>query len=179
MHVAGGVNGEIEEISNSEPSSGFWRRWLVAPLKAQLVQGTSPERLGWTIAAGVALGVFPVFGARAWLCLLAGWLFHLNQPILHIFKGLCYPLHLILLIPFLQMGQKLFGQSTLELSVDALKESFREGIGSFLQDFGWILLHGAAAWLLVAPLMLIAVRLAATPVLKRLQARWQQPKPLG
>ncbi|MBK1883516.1 DUF2062 domain-containing protein [Luteolibacter pohnpeiensis] len=170
------MSAEIEGNATSGPKLGFWRRWVVAPLKSQLRQGISAERLGWTIGAGVALGIFPVFGARAWLCLLAGWLFKLNQPVLHVFKGLCYPLHLLLLLPFLQIGQELFSQEPLHVSVAAIKASFSNGIGSFLQEFGWVLLHGAAAWAIIAPVILIAVRLISTPILRRLQTKWRQPR---
>jgi hypothetical protein len=54
------------------PKESRWQRWLVAPVVAQLTVGTSPERLGWTIALGIVLGVFPILGMPTLVCLLAG-----------------------------------------------------------------------------------------------------------
>lgn len=40
--------------------SSWWRRWFVQPITKQLTQGITPEKLGWTIASGVVLGIFPI-----------------------------------------------------------------------------------------------------------------------
>ncbi len=169
MHDADAVSGENVETIMAGSQKGFWRRWIVEPLRAQLVQGISPECLGWTIAAGVTLGVFPWFGVRAWICLFVGWLFRLNQPVLHLFKSLSYPLHLALLLPFVQFGQRLFGEPSLKISVSMFEESFSRGFGAFLREFGWILLHAGVAWLLVAPVLLVVLRLVVTPLLRRMR----------
>lgn len=133
----------------------------------QLKQGISPEKLSWTIAVGLTLGIFPVLGTRAWLCLAAGWLFKLNQPVLHSFKSIAYPLHLALMIPFIQLGQRLYGQPPLKISIEILKGEVAKGAMSFWQEFGWIILRAATAWLLVAPFVLLAVKWLGTPVLRR------------
>lgn len=169
MHAADTVSGENEEMARVGLSKGFWRRWIVEPLRMQLVQGISPESLGWTIGVGVTLGVFPWFGVRGWICLCVGWLFRLNQPVLHLFKSLSYPLHLALLLPFVQFGQRLFGKPPLEISVTMFEESFGRGFGEFFREFGWIMLRAGVAWLLIAPVLLIVLRLVATPVLRRMK----------
>ncbi len=169
MHDANAVSGENGKVIMAGRHKGFWRRWLVEPLRAQLVQGISPERLGWTIAAGVTLGIFPWFGVRAWICLFIGWLFRLNQPVLHLCKSLSYPLHLALLLPFVKFGRHLFDEPSLEISVSMFEESFSRGFGAFLREFGWILLQAGVAWLLVAPVVLVVIRLVATPVLRRMK----------
>ena len=147
---------------------GFWQRWVVQPLVQQLKQGTSPDKLGWTIGSGVTLGLFPIFGTRGWLCFIAGVVFKLNQPLLHTFKGLIYPLHLATIIPFIQMGQWIYGKEPLRISIDVLKDEFELGFGVFLHDFGWVILRAATAWLLVAPVILILVKWITTPALRRL-----------
>lgn len=146
----------------------MWQRWVVQPVVQQLKQGTSPDKLGWTIATGVTLGIFPVFGIRGWICLLAGVLFKLNQPLLHTFKGLMYPVHLALIIPFIQMGQWLHGRKPLLVSLDALKNEVEKGLWPFWQEFGWVVLRAATAWLLVAPVLLLIVKWLTTPALRRL-----------
>ena len=149
------------------PRRGWWRRWVVEPVKAQLVQGTTPEKLGWTIGTGVALGICPVVGTRGWMCLLAGWAFKLNQPVLHTFKGLSYPAHLALIIPLIQMGQALYGREPLRISLEVLKREVTEGGAGFWREFGGVILRATSVWLLLAPLVLVAVRVVATPVLRK------------
>jgi hypothetical protein len=162
---------EPTEARGEKP--GWWRRWIVRPLARQLKQGTSPDKLGWTIGAGITLGIFPIFGTRAWLCLLAGVLFKLNQPLLHTFKGLMYPLHLALIIPFIRLGERLYGKAPLQLSLDTLKDGIANGAWTFWQEFGWIILQAASAWLLVAPVLLLILKWLVTPGLERLGRRLQ------
>lgn len=163
------MSGEGGATVSAGDSKGFWRRWIVEPLQAQLVQGISPESLGWTTGAGVTLGIFPLFGVRGWICLFIGWLFRLNQPVLHLFKSLCYPLHLALLLPFVQGGQRLFGKPPLAISLTMFEESFDRGGWEFLREFGAIMLRAGVAWLLVAPVLLVMVRLVVTPLLRRMK----------
>ena len=167
--VSAEVNGSPEETTlGSGEKPGWWRRWVVNPVVGQLKQGISADKLGWTIGVGVTLGIFPILGTRAWLCLLAGWAFKLNQPVLHSFKSLVYPLHLVLMIPFIQMGQWLFGREPLRISMGMLKDEIAGGAMHFWQEFGWVILRAATAWLLVAPVILLVLKWAVTPVLRKL-----------
>lgn len=170
MHHSRHVSAQQEESTTTpggeKPS--WWRRWIVAPIVGQLKQGISPDKLGWTIGAGVTLGVFPVLGARGWLCLVAGLWFKLNQPVLHTFKSLVYPLHVALIIPFIQFGQWLAGKEPLQLSFGFLRSQLAEDPWGFWREFGWIVLRAAGAWLLVAPFVIVGVKLAVTPLLRRL-----------
>ncbi|RYD41407.1 MAG: DUF2062 domain-containing protein [Verrucomicrobiaceae bacterium] len=149
------------------------------PLVQQLRQGTSPDKLGWTIGSGVALGLFPIFGTRGWLCFFAGIAFKLNQPLLHTFKGLIYPLHLATIIPFIQMGQWIYGKEPLRISIEVLKDEFELGFGVFLHDFGWVVLRAATAWLLVAPVVLVVVKYLTTPALRGLVGKLKRSKADG
>lgn len=169
---------DTHSVSPSDADSpgrgGRWQRWIVKPLVQQLKQGTTPGKLAWTVACGITLGIFPVFGTRAWLCLAAGATFKLNQPILHSFKGLMYPLHLALIIPFIQLGQWLFGLGPLDLSIDSLKREAAAGLADFFQQFGWVILRASAAWLLVAPFLLLGLKWLLIPAMKRLARKLPQ-----
>ncbi len=153
--------------SDREKKPGLWRRWVVDPVIGQLKQGISPDKLGWTIGAGLGLGICPVLGTRAWLCLLAGWWFKLNQPVLHTFKSLAYPLHLALIIPFIQMGQWLYGQERVRISLEMIRAEVAADALGFLRDFGWIVLRATSAWLLVAPVVVVALKFIVTPILRK------------
>ena len=145
----------------------WWRRWLVAPVKAQLSQGISVNRVSWTIALGFVLGVFPVMGTTSLLCLLVGWVFRLNQALLHVFKTIVYPLHLALILVFIRLGERLYGVPLISFSIPELMGKFKADPLQFARDFGMVAWHGVSAWLVLAPFAVILIKIAATPILRR------------
>lgn len=145
----------------------WWRRWLVAPIIAQLTSGISPEKLSWTVALGMVLGVFPVMGTTTVLCLIAGWALKLNQPVLHVSRVLVYPLHLLLIIVFIHFGQRLFGVPLLSFSIPDLLEKFRVSPFQFFQDFGMAALQGVAAWAIFALPATWLIQIFTSPLLRK------------
>lgn len=146
----------------------WWKRWLVAPVRAQLAGGSSPERLAWTIAIGIVLGIFPVMGTTTILCLLVGWMFQLNQVVIHVFKAAVYPFHLALILVFIRWGEQLYGVPLISFSIPELVGRFKDDPIRFLGDFGMAAWHGVSAWLLIAPVIAVLVRSVAAPLLRRL-----------
>jgi uncharacterized protein (DUF2062 family) len=153
-----------------ETRKSWWRRWLLDPVIEQLTVGISPERIAWTIALGVVLGVFPIMGSTTLVCLFAGWLLRLNQPVLHVFKTLVYPLHLALILVFIRLGERLYGVPLISFSIPQLLARFKEDPLQFVRDFGMAAWHGVSAWLLIAPVAAFLIKLAVMPMLTRLAA---------
>jgi uncharacterized protein (DUF2062 family) len=158
----------------ADPGNGWWRRRLVAPVVAQLMVGISPERVAWAISLGVVLGVFPIMGTTTLVCLVAGCLLRLNQPILHVFSNLVYPLHLVLILVFIRLGERLHGAPRMSFSITQLLDRFKDDPLQFARDFGVSAWHGVSAWLLVAPVAAVLVKFAVMPVLKRLAVAIQR-----
>lgn len=159
-----------------EVKPSWWRRWLVAPVVKQLTLGTTPERIAWTIALGVVLGVFPIMGSTTLVCLLAGWLLRLNQPVLHVFKTLVYPLHLALILVFIRLGERLYGVPLISFSIPQLLARFKADPLQFARDFGMAAWHGVSAWLLIAPVAAILIKVAVLPVVRQLAESLQRRK---
>jgi uncharacterized protein (DUF2062 family) len=152
----------------------WWRRWLVTPVVTQLKIGSSPERISWTISLGVVLGVFPIMGSTTLVCLLAGWMLGLNQPVLHIFKTLVYPLHLALILVFIRLGERLHGVPLISFSIPELIARFRNDPLQFALDFGMAAWHGVSAWLLIAPIAVLLIKMLILPVLKKFALSMQR-----
>lgn len=162
--------GDSPAAESDAPASekpGLWRRWLVDPVIGQLKQGTTPDRMAWTISAGVGLGICPLLGTRGWLCLLGGWWFKLNQPVIHAFKSLAYPAHLALIIPFIQLGQWIYREPPLRITLGSIRTRVSEDAMGFLHDFGWVVLRATTAWLLAAPLVIVILKFLLTPILRK------------
>lgn len=159
----------MSSMTTAPPQSpSRWQRWFILPVKRQLTQGTSAEKLAWTIALAVTLGVFPIMGTTSLVCLLAGWALRLNQPILQAFNTLMYPLHLASILVFIRLGEKLHGAPPIPFSIPQLLARFQQSPWTFAKEFGWTAWHGVSAWLLIAPIAALLLRLALLPLLRRM-----------
>ncbi|MEJ6561462.1 MAG: DUF2062 domain-containing protein [Akkermansiaceae bacterium] len=159
-----------------EQSAPWWKRWFVQPVIKQLTQGITPEKLGWTIAAGVVLGIFPIMGSTTFLCLIAAWALKLNQPIIQVACHAVYALHLALILVFIRAGQWLFGADPITLSIPQLLGQFTDDPWQFIKDFSLAAAQGIVAWALIAPILFFLIKATITPVLERLAKRIERKK---
>ena len=89
---------------------GDWlRRKVRDPLVAELRQGVTPEALATAVATGGALGLLPFLGTTTAACALAGRLARLNHLALQLTNYLLAPVQLLLIIPFVRLGEWLTG----------------------------------------------------------------------
>lgn len=150
---------------------GFWRRRVVNVLIAQLRQGLTPDKIAITLALGAVLATFPILGSTTILCGAAAVVLRLNQPIIQLANWLCYPLQILLLIPFYQLGERIFGTPHLALSIPQLIERFDAGPLKFVQDFGVIALGGIGVWCIAAPFAVLLIYAALRYPLRALDQR--------
>ncbi len=155
-----------KEPTNSQPSR--LHRWIITPILNQLKQGTSPAKISLTISLGITLGIFPIMGSTTIVCLLVGHLLKLNQPILHIFKTLVYPLHLALILVFIRIGQHLNNVPPIPFSIPQLLTRFKTDPLQFAKDFGIAALHGIEAWAIASLVLIPAIYFITLSLLKKL-----------
>ena len=150
------------------------KRHVWTPILVQVKQGLSPHGLAWSVALGLALGLFPVLGATTLLCFLAALVLRLNQPVMQAVNYLAYPLQLLLLIPFIRLGERIFGAPRLPLSLfmilQAMKADLR-GAMKFLRTSLW---HASVAWTLVALPSAFLLAFLLTLIFRRLAPRWKE-----
>ncbi|MFK7849898.1 MAG: DUF2062 domain-containing protein [Akkermansiaceae bacterium] len=158
---------EKSEPPTSEKPSRF-HRWIKQPIINQLKQGITPEKLSWTIALGVVLGIFPIMGTTSLVTFIAGWLLKLNQPVLHLFNSIVYPLHLALILVFIRLGQAINGVERIKFSIPEMLNHFREDPTQFARDFGMAALYGIQAWALVSIILVPILYYVSIPLLKHL-----------
>jgi uncharacterized protein (DUF2062 family) len=138
-----------------------------------LKQGITPHKIALAVVLGALLGMAPVLGTTIISCTVAALTLRLNLVLIQIVNNLVYPLQLLLLIPFVQVGQWLFRQPPLPLSVSQIvamvKADFWGSIVA-LWSYTW---HGAVAWLLfgliVGPIIYFLVLFPARRVSKEPQ----------
>jgi uncharacterized protein (DUF2062 family) len=150
---------------------GFLRRRLLAPLLVVLKQGATPKRLALSVAVGVAVGLFPIFGTTTALCVGVSLLLRLNQPASQLANHLMYPVQIPLILVFIRLGERLVGAPPMPFSPAKLAVEFQGGPMLFLERFGKTALHGVLGWAVVAPLVAAAVFLVVHPLLKAMAQR--------
>jgi hypothetical protein len=128
----------------------FLYKKTVEPLAALIKQGISPEKISLGMASGIVLGVFPVLGSTTILCGLAALIFRLNLPAIQLVNYLVYPLQLMLLIPFFQLGDLIFQVEPLPLSAQELMALLRADLWGTIRTFWNTTLRAIVAWLLVS-----------------------------
>ena len=150
----------------------FWQRRLVTPLRAQLTQGVTPDKLALTIAVGVACSVLPLFGLTTLLNIGAGLWLRLNHPILQTVNYLLSAVQLALILVYVRIGEWIWRAAPMPLSVGQLLADFRASPSAFFQRFGWTGVHAMTAWLLTTPLLVAAIYFGTRPAMRRLARAW-------
>ena len=154
------------------PRPNWWQRRIADPVRQQLTQGITPDKIALTLALGMTLGIFPILGSGFLLCGLAAWALRLNQPIIQATGTLAYPLQLVLLLPFYRAGESLFQAPPIPLSIPVLLSRFFENVPLFLKEYGMTGVRGIVVWTLLAPVLLAVLYLSLRPLLRRARARW-------
>jgi len=157
-------------VNDPGPSPSFWRRRILDPILRQLKQGTSPEKIALTIAAGVAGGLFPFLGFTTLLCLLIAGCFRLNQPIIHVINQVLWPVHLTMIPVYVRLGERLYGADALPFHPQEVTEIFLRSQSEFWASFGLMGLHALTAWLITVPFIVAILFYSLRPVLHRLRA---------
>ena len=118
--------------------------------------GLTPHKLAMAFAWGTIFGLFPVIGTTTALCAIAAVIFRLNMGAIQIANYMVYPLQIILIIPYIRLGEYIFNIPQFPLSISKLKIMFGESVWESLGILGNSILSGMFAWLLTAiPLFVI------------------------
>ncbi len=155
----------------------FFQRRLWHPLRDLLRQGLTPEKLAASFAIGLGLAVFPVIGATTVLCIVAAWLGRLNQPAVQLVNYFAYPIQILLLIPFVRLGERLFHSPRMPLNASQILEHIKaDAVGSvrMLWTSTW---HAAVAWLMVVPLATVLLTLILIPIMRKLMPKSMHQEP--
>jgi uncharacterized protein (DUF2062 family) len=144
----------------------LFQRRLITPLKTQIIRGISPRALAWAITAGIVSGLFPLLGTTTALGIAVGYAARLNQPVLHTFDWLVYPLQILAIPLFVRVGELVFGAEPITFYLSLLVNCFRADSMQFLRDFGMSGVHGVVAWLIAAPLLALITVTITRPMLE-------------
>lgn len=132
--------------------SDWLRRKVRDPLVAELRQGATPEAVSAAVVVSFAIAIVPFIGVTTLLCLLAGRIFRLNQVVMQIVNHSSYPLQILLIVPFVRLGETLTNSRHIQLTPKAIIDEFNRSIPDFMEKFWVAYLHGILGWLITVPL---------------------------
>jgi len=135
---------------------------------AWLCQGISPSRLALTLALGFAIGCIPMVGVTTVVCVAVAFALRLNLLILQAANWIAMPLQVILLVPFVRLGGKLFSSGGAQaMNLGSLLHSSPLAL---ITQLGGLTAHAMLAWLLIAGPAVALLTAALTLVLRRVPA---------
>ena len=148
----------------------FLRRRVVAPIARLLLQGIGPQQIALSIAIGLIVGVFPVLGVSTILCTFAALALRLNLVAVHAVHYTATPLQLLLIIPFVRVGEHLVGAAPQPLSISEGLALIDRGVGSAIITLWDAIVHAVIGWLAIGPFALWLIYLLSAALLKRMPA---------
>ena len=132
-----------------------------------LSQGLSPRRLAFTLVLGFAIGCIPLFGVTTALCTLVALVLRLNMPAIQAANWVAMPLQVMLLFPFLRLGQWLFPGQSVSLNRSQVLSQLTTAPFQALGQMGGLLSHAMLGWLVTVGPGCLLLMLMLTHVLSR------------
>ncbi|HPF26717.1 MAG TPA: DUF2062 domain-containing protein [Steroidobacteraceae bacterium] len=147
------------------------RRRLLDPILALLRQGIAPQKLALSLALAVVIGLIPILGVSTALCAIVALAFGLNMPAMQLVNYVLSPLQLLLIIPFVRLGESLTGAPAFPITIASGLELLSQGVLPAIRVLWDAIVHAALAWILVAPPAALLLFVALRPLLIRYQHR--------
>jgi uncharacterized protein (DUF2062 family) len=148
--------------------SDWLRRKVRDPLIAELRQGASPEAVAAAVAVSLAIAINPFIGTTTLGCLVAGRLFRLNHVVMQVVNHVAFPLQVLLIVPYVRLGETLSGARHFALTPQAIFDEFNRSLPDFLAKFWLTGLHGLIGWLVTVPLACWLLHLILRRTFRRL-----------
>ena len=148
----------------------LFRCKVLRPLLRQLRGGVTTRRLAWSLAVGVIVGINPSIGLTTLVVILLAWTFGLNQVASQVGAHAMAPLHLLLFLPFIELGVHLFHTHRLPMDRKQLEHLSHHPLRLFHDIWQWEW-HALVVWAICAaiaiPLLARYLRRALVLLIRR------------
>jgi uncharacterized protein (DUF2062 family) len=156
----------------------FFKLRLINPLLNFLIQGITPEKLSLAVVFGIILGIFPVLGTTTILCTTVALYLRLNMAAIQLVNYVMYPLQLICFIPFIRLGEFIFGQPPIPFSVTQIIEMIECDLLGTMRDLWVANLMGVFAWLLISIALSPIIYFITLRIFRKINPEKLQPRGL-
>jgi uncharacterized protein (DUF2062 family) len=136
-----------------------------------LRRGADPERLAWSLALGVVVGVNPLLGSTTLLVLGLAAMFRLNLVASQVGNHAMYPVEILMFPVFIKVGSVVFATQKIPLEGKVLWDAAKHhpwATTRLLWSWEW---HALVVWAVVAVVALPVIALGIRPVLEKMARR--------
>ncbi len=126
------------------------RRRIFRKMIYFLKKGITPQKLALSFSLGITIGIIPLYGFTSLLITLVVFCFKLNFTASQIANYVVHPVQIILLFPFLKLGDLIFNQSLLPHSFDQFLMMIRTDVWGTLHHFWLAYLTATAVWFILS-----------------------------
>lgn len=144
------------------------------PILALLRMGASPRSLAWSIAIGLVVGVNPLLGSTTLVSLTIAVAFGLNVVASQLANHAAWPLEMVLVVPFIRLGARVFRTGPLPMSPHVFLLAARSTPMALIRQLWVWEWHALMVWAAIAVVATPAIALALTPLLQRIRTRVQR-----
>ncbi len=146
------------------------------PVVGLLRMGADPDKLAWSLALGLVVGVNPLLGSTTLVALGLASVFRLNLVASQVGNHAVYPLEILLFPVFIKVGDVLFGTEKLPLAGHALWYGVKHhpwDTTRLLWSWEW---HALVVWAIFAVVAAPAIAMGIEPGLRKMARRVGQKK---
>ena len=123
---------------------------LKEKIVALFKQGLTAKELCESIIVSGLLSIIPILGVSTFMITTISVKRKLNLPIMIALSYLMWPVQILLIIPFIRVGEFIFSAPPNHHTVDEIISSFQSGFFKTLSQLSFELLCGLGGWFLTA-----------------------------
>jgi hypothetical protein len=146
------------------------RKKAVKPVVDLLRVGATPEKLAWSLAMGLVVGLNPLLGSTTVMALALAGVLRLNVVASQVSNHAMYPLELLLFPVWVKLGSLLFGTPGLELTRKGLEQAAKHPWNTTRALWTWEW-HALVVWAACACGIAPVAAMVFKPLLRRALVR--------
>ncbi len=130
-------------------------------------QGLTPIKLSQSILVAGALSIVPILGVTTFVLTALSLKRKLNLPIMIAISYLMWPIQLLLVIPFIRIGEFIFSIPPTNHTTEEIIHSFKNSFFQTLSHLSFELMCGVAGWFFTIVPIFIGIYTVTFLFLKR------------
>lgn len=139
-----------------------------------LREGSSPRSISLAIVLGLILGTIPILGSTTLLCTVAALGLRLNIPLILLASYFVYPVQLLIYVPLLLLGARLFDPSLTTLALADIYQMIKTNFWGTIERLFRANLGALLIWSVIA----IPLGIVLFAVLQRIMRNFHKgPEP--
>lgn len=130
-------------------------------------QGLTPKELSQSLIVSGLISTIPIFGVSTFMITTVSLKRKLNLPVMISLSYLMWPIQILLIIPFIRVGEFIFSVPRNHHTVDEIISSFQNSFFQTLSHLSFELLCGLGGWFLTAVPLAVVIYWVSLLFLKK------------